>query len=168
MRRLPGAAILVVLVGCGGDRFGQDSPAGDDLAGAPSSAGSIGTGGAVMPSGGANGGSSSSHEGGDSSSSDAGEASELGGAPTGAGGTSGSGGGSSGSSSGGVPSCLAGWQGSACDSCSNSPATPNSETCAEVLACYIEKGGPANCDYEKPTADAVVKVAHDVLACRCP
>jgi hypothetical protein len=175
--------VAAALVGCGGAAFEQGSPAGSDLAGAAGAAGavSIGTGGSSMPAGGHAGSSAGgSKANGATSSSDAGEGgadeapggaggSSAGGSSAGgssAGGSSAGGSSAGGSSAGGLPSCLSGWQGSPCDTCTRSSAAPGSETCAELLACYIEKG-TGNCDYVKPTADAVVQVAHDVLECRC-
>lgn len=98
---------------------------------------------------------------------DGGESEDGAAAPGGRAGSSSAGQGGAGSSSGGVPACLPGWQGSPCDTCTSSPPPPSGETCAQVLACYVEQGGPNNCDFVKPTTDAVVKLAHDVLACRC-
>ena len=147
--------VAAALVGCAGSAFEQGSPTGSDLAGAAGAAdaGSIGTGGSSMPSG----AGSSSHAG------------EGGGEDEGgAGGSNSSTGGSSMSGAGGLPSCLPGWQGSQCDTCTNSSSPVGSETCGQLLACYVAKGGTGDCDYMKPTADAVVKVAHAVLACRCP
>jgi len=166
------ALVLLAAVGCGGAPFGHDSPTGDDLAGAPSSAGSIGTGGSVMPAGGhagASSGGSKAEGGGGSGSSGAAAVPE--GGEGGAGGVAGGSGGSS-TSTGGLPSCLPGWEGSSCDTCTNSPAIPGGQTCAEMLTCFIEKSAghrspPGDC-YEKPTADATAQVAHDVFYCRCP
>jgi len=165
--------VAAALVGCAGSAFEQGSPTGSDLAGAAGAAdaGSIGTGGSSMPSG----AGSSSHagegggedEGGAGGSNSSTGGSSTGGSSTGGAGGSGTGG-SSMSGAGGLPSCLPGWQGSQCDTCTNSSSPVGSETCGQLLACYVAKGGTGDCDYMKPTADAVVKVAHAVLACRCP
>lgn len=170
--------VVAVLVGCGGSPFEQGSPAAAELAGAAGAAGavSIGSGGSSLPSGAAGVSGRPNASAGSSSGGTGGELEQAAGGaggepePSNAGGTGGANsGGTSGVSHGGVASCLRDWQGSSCDSCAKSPAPPvGSETCAEVLACYVANGGPANCDYAAPTADAVVKVAHDVLACRCP
>lgn len=67
---------------------------------------------------------------------------------------------------GGSGGCLTGWQASACDVCTSSPAPSSGRACAEVLDCYAH-GVPADCDYSGPTQDHQVELAHQVAACRC-
>lgn len=92
------------------------------------------------------------------------------GTTTAGGANSGGSGGHAGSSSGGSSStCLASWQGSSCDTCTSSASMPG-QTCAEIVDCYAANhcGPGCDCEYQKPTSDAVVKVARAVYACRCP
>jgi len=159
------AALLVcgaLLGACSGSAFTSSDSGG----GTGTAAGKVGTEGGTAAAG--------THAGGVASAgAAAGGASSRGGSPTGgvvtnaAGGPTELVGGAGGApdTAGGGPPCLRGWQGSACDTCTTSPSVPGSETCAELLACYQEKG-PGNCDYAVPTADAVVKIAHEVWECR--
>jgi hypothetical protein len=167
--------LMRLLTACGGAPFESGSPAGSQLAGAQSSAGSQAAGASAGPSGGAGGvagGNTAGNElggaGGElgGSSSSAGTGDELGGFPSSSGAGGELGGSSSSAGTGGGAPCLRGWQGSACDTCTPSAPPASGETCAELLGCYLEHNGPANCDFVKPTADAVVKIAHDVLSCR--
>jgi hypothetical protein len=154
------------LFGCAGAPFEQGSPAGSELAGSPSVAGSHAAGGSTLLAGRGGEGVAGDVAAGNSAGNSAGAA----GAPTepvdvlaGAAGE----GGSSPSSAPALPECLQGWQGSACDACSSSTAVPGSVTCAELLSCYAEKLQTGGCDYVKPTSDTVVRVAHEVLGCLC-
>lgn len=128
------------------------------------------TGGAVGGHAGANGsaaGVGGANDGGDGplgGSSSGGKAGAAAGGSHASAGTGGSAAGSSGTG------CLVGWQGSTCDTCTNSTPVPGSVTCAEILGCYADNdcgAGCGECEYKKPTADSVVYVARDVYACRC-
>jgi len=145
---------------------GTNGEAGDDgLAGA-----AVGVSGAADAGlGGGDAGSDDAPAGGNPSGGSGGTAGVVGGA---AGAQSASGGGGAanvGGSAGGAACEIASWRGSTCDTCSSSPETPG-QSCAEIIDCYEAHhcgAGCGECEYDKPTSDAAVKVARAVYACRC-
>ena len=173
----------LAVVGCGSPFTSAETAGAGGEAGSSSSAGVAGTAASSSGAGGAAAGGSSSggsSSGGSSSGGSSSHAGAAGSSSSGAGGAAAGGSsshagaaGSSSSGAGGASdgACLVGWVGSSCDSCSSSTAVSGSQSCAQILNCYIAShcAGPCEqCEYQVPTSDAVVAVARKVYACRCP
>jgi len=159
-----------------GDPFSATSPENAGTGGASSGSIVAGAGSTTKASGGSNGdaGPVGFGEGGASADSGAGGMDAVGGSTAGssANGTGGLGAsGTANGGGGGGGSCLQGWRGSSCDTCSNSSAPAVSQRCAQILDCYLANAvtpGNEGCEYGAPTPDSTVAIARGVYDCRCP
>ncbi len=162
--------LAIALVGCGGSDFSAAAETAGGSGGAAAGSSSSAAGSEVN-SGGAGGAAAGSSSSAGAAGSEVSSSGASGAAAGSSSGGSSSGGSSSHAGAGGSGACLVGWKGSTCDTCSSSPDVAGSQTCAQILSCYVAShcAGPCEqCEYQVPTSDAVVAVARKVFSCRCP